>query len=121
MGRADTVLSVPSEHVEQRNFVQWFRRTYPGVRIFAIPNGGARGKVQAGKLKAEGVSRGVPDMFVPEWRTWIEMKRQKGGALSQDQKDWIKYLESIGDTVLVTKGCDAAIEECRRLYNQRRL
>lgn len=110
MGGVNTILAVPSEHVEQRNFVLWFRRQFPGVRIFAIPNGGFRGKTQAGKLKAEGVSRGVPDLFVPEWRTWIEMKRQKGGAVAPDQKDWHEYLRGIGDTVIIPKGCEHAKE-----------
>ena len=35
--------TVPSEHLEQREFVRWFRQTYKGVRIFAIPNGGQLG------------------------------------------------------------------------------
>lgn len=33
--------------------------------IFAIPNGGLRDKITAGKLKAEGVKPGVPDVFLP--------------------------------------------------------
>ena len=46
---------IPTEHEEQREFVCWFKQTYKGVRIFAIPNGGLRGRAAAGKLKAEGV------------------------------------------------------------------
>lgn len=33
--------------------------------IFAIPNGGHRNKATAGKLKAEGVRAGIPDLFLP--------------------------------------------------------
>lgn len=33
--------------------------------IFAIPNGGQRSKAQGGKLKAEGVRAGIPDLFLP--------------------------------------------------------
>lgn len=33
--------------------------------IFAIPNGGHRNKATAGKLKAEGVRAGMPDLFLP--------------------------------------------------------
>lgn len=102
---------VPTEHLEQRNFVQWFRQNNRPVRIFAIPNGGLRGKTEALKLKVEGVSAGVPDLYIPSWRLWIEMKRIKGGVVSPEQKDWHEYLESIGDTVLVCKGCDEAIKE----------
>lgn len=95
---------IPTEHEEQRELVRWFRLTWPGTRIFAIPNGGARSKVTAGRLKAEGVVSGVPDLFVPAWGLWIEMKRSKGGAVSAPQKDWLAYLESIGHTCLVSKG-----------------
>jgi hypothetical protein len=59
--------AIPSEHVEQSLFVQWFRRSYPNVLIFAIPNGGARSKATAGRLRVEGVVAGVPALIVPEW------------------------------------------------------
>lgn len=104
-----------TEHEEQRDFVQWFRRTYPGVRIFAIPNGGARGAATAGRLKAEGVSRGVPDLFVPKWRLWIEMKRERGGVLSPDQKDWHNYLCDIGQKVIVGNGFEDAKKKIEKI------
>lgn len=109
----DTVLTgaVPSEHLEQVETVAWFRRTYPGVRIFAIPNGGHRGIREAGRLKAEGVSAGVPDLYIPAWNVWVEMKRRKGGSVSKEQKDWHAYLREIGDTVLVCKGFDDARDQ----------
>jgi hypothetical protein len=74
-------------------------------------------------MKAEGVRPGVPDLFVPEWRLWVEMKRQKGGRLSADQKDWITYLEAIGDTVIVGKGANDASRQVVRFlddYQDRR-
>ena len=42
---------IPTEHEEQRELVRWFRQTWPGVRIHAIPNGGARSK--GGSLSPE--------------------------------------------------------------------
>lgn len=101
----------PSEHQEQVMFVSWFRQQFRGVRIYAIPNGGERNRIVAAKLKREGVSPGVPDTHVPEWRLWVEMKNRDGGRLSDNQKDWIAYLESIGDTVLVCAG----FREARRM------
>lgn len=101
---------IPTEHEEQRVFVQWFRRRYAPVRIFAIPNGGFRSRATAGRLKAEGVMRGIPDLFVPEWNLWIEMKRVKGGRLSPDQVNWKQYLEEIGNTVFVAYGAQNAME-----------
>lgn len=109
------VNNIPTEHEEQREFVCWFRRTYPEVRIFAIPNGGIRSKSQAGRLKAEGVSPGIPDLYIPEWAMWIEMKRQKGGSVSLEQKDWHEYLIGIGHTVIVARGFDDAVAKLQHL------
>jgi hypothetical protein len=99
---------IPSEDHEQMFFVQWFRRTYPDVRIFSIPNGGHRSITVAAKMKATGLSAGVPDLYIPAWRVWIEMKRAKGGALSQKQREWRDYLSACGDTVIVAHGKKAA-------------
>jgi hypothetical protein len=98
----------PSEHLEQVRLVSWFRKTYPSVRIFAIPNGGGRSMAQGAAFKAEGVSPGVPDLFVPAWSLWIEMKRITGGTVSPAQRDWIAYLEGIGHSVIVGRGFEDA-------------
>lgn len=105
---------IPTEHDEQVTFVRIFRLLYPAVRIFAIPNGGIRNKATAVRLRAEGVERGVPDLFIPEWKLWIEMKKQKGGILSQEQKEWIEYLNKCGYKAVVCKGCDAALALCEK-------
>jgi hypothetical protein len=102
------VMKIPSEDREQMLFVKWFRRTYEGVRIFAIPNGGSRRPSEGAKLKATGVQKGVPDLFVPQWNMWIEMKRQKGGVVSPEQKDWAEYLRAIGHTVIIARGFEDA-------------
>lgn len=60
------------------------------------------------KLKAEGVSKGVPDLFCPELYLWIEMKREKGGIVAPEQRDWLNYLNSIGYTAIVARGLDDA-------------
>lgn len=100
--------SVRTEHEEQCEFVQWFRRMFPGVRIFAVPNGEGRSLSVACRLKGEGVSRGVPDLFIPAWGLWIEMKRIRGGVVSEDQKDWIEYLIGLGYAAHVCRGCEEA-------------
>jgi len=96
--------SHPSEHQEQVGLITWFRHKFNGTLIFAIPNGEKRSISVAKRLKAEGVVRGIPDLYVPEWNLWIEMKRIKGGSLSKEQKQMIEYLHSIGHTVIVAKG-----------------
>lgn len=109
---------IPTEHEEQRELVRWFRQTHKGVRIFAIPNGGARSPATAGRLKAEGVSSGVPDLFIPAWKLWIEMKRTKGGSVSAEQKDWAKYLEEVGYCVKVCKGAEDAKKQISIFFEQ---
>jgi hypothetical protein len=99
---------VTGEHDEQAGFVLWFRSRFPGVLILAVPNGGKRHPGTARKLKAEGVVPGVPDLYVPEWALWIEMKRAKGGRLSHDQRQVIAYLEGIGHHVIVGHGAEDA-------------
>lgn len=107
---------LPTEHEEQRSFVSlWRKCNLP--RIYAIPNGEARGIKAAMRLKVEGVSRGVPDLHCPEWRLWIEFKRQKGGSVSVDQKAWHKYLTEIGDIVLVCKGAVQGVNLVREVVN----
>ena len=100
----DTSKTRRSEHIEQREFVEWFRKTYPGVLIFAIPNGGKRGAAAAAKLQLEGVVPGVPDLCVPEWHLWIEMKRADGGIVGTDQKKVMGQLEDCGYTCVVAWG-----------------
>ena len=110
MGTGDSILTVaaPSEHLEQVRLVSWFRKTYPQYRIFAIPNGGGRSMAQGASLKAEGVTPGVPDLFIPAWSLWVEMKRSTGGVVSPVQRDWIAYLEGIGHRVIIGRGFEDA-------------
>ncbi len=105
-----------TEHEEQREFVMWMRQTHPDARIFAIPNGGQRSRTTGAKLKAEGVSAGVPDLYIPAWRCWVEMKRAWNSKMSPAQKDWQKYLESIGDTFILGNGCEDAREQIKLLH-----
>jgi hypothetical protein len=110
------------EHEEQVAVVQWFDcyacLRWPWLRlpdgrpgIMAIPNGGARNVAVAVKLRAEGLSRGVPDLLIPALGLWIELKRKRGGRLSQDQAAWQEYLiETCGFAVVVCRGADEAIK-----------
>jgi hypothetical protein len=102
------MVSVPSEHVEQREVVKWFRQTWPDVVIFAIPNGGLRNPAAALRLKVEGVLPGVPDLFVPAWRLWIEMKKSKGGITSKEQREMLMYLRGVGYDAMVCAGAESA-------------
>lgn len=106
MGLGGAILN--SEHLEQVRLVSWFRSQYLSVRIFAVPNGGGRSLAQGALLKAEGVQAGIPDLFVPKWLLWVEMKRETGGVVSPIQREWIEYLQGIGHTVIVGRGFEDA-------------
>lgn len=101
--------TIPTEDQEQAAFVQWFEYQFPKVRFFAIPNGGVRCWKTALRLKATGVKKGVPDLYFPKWKLWIEMKRQENGRLTKEQKEWLAYLEfECGDHTRVCTGFEDA-------------
>lgn len=104
-------MSNHSEHAHQVTFVQWFRTQYPKLLIFAIPNGEYRAITTAVRLKNEGVTSGVPDLFIPALNLWVEMKKEKGGKVSPNQKTIIAYLESLGHTVIIGYGWEDAKEK----------
>jgi len=100
-----------SEHVIQSSLVQIVRcleRKYaPLALLYAIPNGGDRHKVVAGKLKAEGVRRGVPDLHLPVSRgeyhsLYIEMKTCSG-RLSAEQRNRRELLVNEGNAYVVCR------------------
>lgn len=105
---SDIKPTVPLEHDEQKNFVKWFRSQYPKVKIFAVPNAASRSYELAAYLKSEGMDSGVQDLWIPEFKTCIEMKRLKGSKTSQDQIDWRDYMLSIGWNAHICNGFEAA-------------
>lgn len=66
-----------------------------------------------------GIKPGVPDICLPVQRgkygaLWIELKRRKGGTVSENQRAWLEKLSEYGHKAVVCKGWDearAAIEE----------
>ena len=105
-----------SEHTEQVRLITWahqWQDEYPGLEmLFAIPNGGHRHKATAAKMKAEGVKRGVPDLFlaVPRgnWHgLFIEMKYGKNKPTAH-QFRWLEKLAALGYKVAICYGCTDA-------------
>jgi len=90
------------------------------VLIFAIPNGEKRAITVAKRLKAEGVVRGIPDLFIPQFNLWVEMKRITGGRLSPEQKGMITYLEGIGQKVIVGKGAADASRQILEFLEEKK-
>ena len=116
----------PKESDEQVSFINWcsyMSNKYDGLDlIYAIPNGGSRNQIEAHNLKLQGVKAGVPDLFLPVARKgkhglYIEMKRQKGGRLSEYQKEWLEKLSAQGYETAVCHGLDEAIKTVEEYYN----
>ena len=88
---------------------------YPALRmLFAVPNGGKRSIITATILKREGCKRGVPDILLLHASKGfhglaIELKKEKGGVVSPEQKQWISNLTDEGYAAHVCKGSEQAI------------
>ena len=126
MKRTYTPPTVPLEDTEQRIIFQWAAmeaaaRPELGL-LYAIPNGGKRAIKTAIALKAQGVKSGVPDMCLPVARgeyhgLYIELKRQRGGTVSDNQKEWITALTGQGYKAEVCRGAEEAIKVIKEYLN----
>ena len=102
-----TVKRCPTEADEQKGFVTWFRHRFPGVIIFHI-NNSATSAVRGKKLKDLGVVSGIPDLFIPAFRCFVEMKRTVGGTVSSSQAEMMLYLKRVGYRCIVGYGATDA-------------
>lgn len=99
------------EHTIQKTMVQWFDMQYPGLLLYAVPNGGKRDKATAGKLKAEGVREGIPDLKLAVTTDlysglYIETKTTDG-RLSDEQIVAHAYLRGQHYAVTVARNLEA--------------
>lgn len=118
--RAAGYLAHGSEHAHQRAL---FELAFVASRhepllelLYAVPNGGQRNKIVASKLKAEGVKPGVPDVCLPVPRhghgaLYLELKREKGGRLSNKQSERGERMRQAGNRVVVVHGWREAATE----------
>lgn len=102
-----------SEDGEQLALLCWCAlnlATYPELRwLYHCPNGGSRDKREAAKLKAMGTKPGVPDLMLPIKRAgysglYIELKKLKGGKVSDEQREWLDHLRKEGFGAIVCYG-----------------
>jgi hypothetical protein len=106
-----------TEHGEQVALFAWAAwQQYHGPAeagelafLFAVKNAGHGDAIRGAMAKAEGVKKGVSDMFLPVPRhgkagLWIELKKRKGGTESQEQKDWGEAMRERGYAYLVARG-----------------
>lgn len=104
----DQLAKSGSEHGEQMALFAWASLRVQDTQglsvlrwLFAIPNGGLRHAAEANKLKAEGVKKGVSDVFLPvpsqQWAgLFIEMKKRTGKPSDQspDQRAFQTFVEA---------------------------
>ena len=111
---------VPLESTEQVNFILWLEKR--GLKFSSIPNSTWTPSIkQKIKNKKEWLRAGLPDLLIlieknkssvdRDILIFIEMKRQKGGGVSDSQLSWIKALNSVVDVeAKVCKWAEAAIK-----------
>lgn len=115
---------VDREHREQTHLIRLCtakEAEYPELALlYAIPNGGHRRASVAGRMKAEGVKAGVPDLHLPVPRCgyaslYIEMKAPPdelrgtpAGRLRDSQKAWLDRLQAEGHACVVAYGWEQA-------------
>ena len=112
---------VSPESVEQCIVAAWL--DYHSVIWNHIPNGGLRAWSTAVELKRCGVKRGFPDNVIwtppPAHHAAIgcvfELKREKGGKLSDEQRWWLQTLTELKWHTFVARGAGDAIRQLKLL------
>lgn len=104
------------ESSEQVSLFEWCEYSlgkYPQLSLlFHVPNGGFRSAATAGRMKAEGVKAGVPDLCLPVARggyhgLFIEMKAGRNKP-TELQKKWLADLQEQGYLAAVCYGWEEA-------------
>jgi hypothetical protein len=113
------------QHLEdnlQKACVTWFRLQYPGIAplLFAIPNGGRRNAREAARLKSQGVTPGVPDLFlaIPIHGSpgcFFELKVGKN-TLTESQKQMHEMLNQRGYICFVIRSLDEFMNTIREYF-----
>lgn len=77
----------------------------PPFFFFHVPNGGSRSFTEGARFKKMGVLAGIPDAWIVGDRRafTIELKREKGGRVSDDQRAVHELLRLAGIPVAVCK------------------
>jgi hypothetical protein len=107
-----------TEHGEQAALIEWAAANQYRIpelaMLFAVPNAGKRRRGAAGRMIAEGLKAGVPDLILLVARKGyhgllIEMKTETG-KVSQAQHDWLVALQKQGYYAKVCRSFEAARE-----------
>ena len=114
--RAHKASTVPYEWQEQAELVEILQ--WKGLTPVHIPNGGQRTQAGHAIAKKCGEQKGFPDLMIlepvpnqPTKRVYIEMKRTKGGTVSEAQAEWMYRIIKNGDIHILAKGANDAIKQ----------
>lgn len=109
--------AVPLECIEQETVAQWL--DLHNVFYCASVAGAYLHPATFIRMKKIGYKKGAPDLMIyqkpPAYNgqfvgVAIEMKRKKGGVVSDEQREWLEKLRAQGWMAVVCAGADAAIE-----------
>ena len=109
---------VPHEGNEQEALFAWALYAAGAMPelglMFHVPNGGSRNRIEAAKLKRQGVRAGVPDICLPVARggfhgLFVELKYGRNKATDR-QTAWLDALRSQGYLAVECVGWDTARE-----------
>jgi hypothetical protein len=111
-----------SEANQQEIVIKYLRLAYPDVLYCASAGGMRTSYLQAIKMKRTGYVKGFPDLFIYEPRNEynglaIEMKKEKGGVASPEQKRWQEQLRNRGYASYICKGSEDAIKVIDEYFN----
>jgi hypothetical protein len=112
-----------SESNQQEIVIKYLRLAYPDVLYCASAGGMRTSYLQAIKMKRTGYVKGFPDLFIYEPRNEynglaIEMKKEKGGVASPEQKRWQEQLRNRGYASYICKGSEEAIKQIDEYFNE---
>lgn len=124
-----------TEHSEQRMVIDWAERKqieYPELKwlhsslngIFIPAPPAIRARI-INHMKAEGMKKGIPDLFLPVARRdyhglYIELKRSDGGRVREEQNEFLEFAASQGYYSQVCYGYDEAVETLEWYLNPER-
>jgi hypothetical protein len=109
----------PDEWRQQASIFLWadsMLYQYPELWLLNGSLNGVRLSMgQAKKAKRCGMKAGYPDIFLPVARKgfyglYIELKKEKGGVVSKEQRDWLDRLSTQNYFAVVCRGENRAIK-----------
>lgn len=118
-----TKIYSPLEEIEQMKLTEYLDWNH--YCWLHVPNEGLHKVQYRKKQKQLGLKKGAPDVFIfdiPEnidcRGIVIELKREEGGRVSEDQEKWLAMLRARGWLTKVCRGADEAIDFLENVFKE---